>query len=98
MALNARIREVGHIQTIDNGDGTTSTVDLSLSGRFFVIADYVDDANPNTVLETQHFDFPVTVSVAEAEQRIKAYGQNVRDARVRVNELRAFVGALIPLD
>lgn len=97
MALVAKITQVGHERTIDNGDGTTSVDDLSLRGRFYVVADYFDSAAPTNILESQTFEFPQSTSVEEAQAAIVGFGQKVRDARVRANELKAFIGAVIPL-
>lgn len=97
MALVAKITDVGYEQEVDNGDGTTSVVDLSLRGRFYVVVDYFDNANPTNILETETFEFPQETTVDQAQGVIIEFGRKVRDARVRTNELRAFIGAVIPL-
>lgn len=97
MALVAKITKVGYLQQVDNGDGTTSTVDLSLRGRYFVEVDYFDNAAPTNILLEQTFEFPQETTVEQAQAAIVALGRKVRDARVRTNELTQFVGAVIPL-
>lgn len=97
MALVARIKSVEHEVTRDLGDGTTETIDLSLSGRFVVEAEYFDDQDPTDILETQSFELPASTSVDDAEQMVVSYGQRVRDTRIRVNELRQHVNAVLPL-
>src|SRR5690606_40972935 len=97
MALVARISEVGYERELDSGDGTTSVDDLSLRGRFFVVAEYFDSNQPQNVLETQTFEFSNDTTVEQAQEAIVNFGQRVRDARIRVGSLRQFVGAVIPL-
>lgn len=97
MALIARIKNVEYLQQVTADDGTTSTVDLSLSGELVVTAEYLDTTAPTVILLTQTFQVPSTESEAQITARIIANGQKVRDARVRTSGLKTKVGAEIKI-
>jgi hypothetical protein len=97
MALQARITNVTHWQTVTRDDGTTGTTDLSLTGELLVTAEYVDSATPSTVIHRQAFQVPSTESEVAITDRIIAVGRRMRDARARTSSMQALVGTTIPI-
>lgn len=97
MALVARITKVDHEVTRDLGDGSTETVDLSMTGRFVVEAEYFDDETPDVIYEKQTFELPVSTTGDSVTQMVVSHGQRIRDTRHRVSELSGYINAVLPL-
>lgn len=100
MAWNLRITEVSGSETQMIGDPPVATeVDLTPSGRWRVVAQFFDDAAPDTVLYEHEFTFHGDrVNATQALEGIRKVGRKVRDTRGLVTSLQVHIGTAFPLN
>lgn len=97
MALAWRPIEV--VYELDDPTGQNQQQnDLSLEGQFLAVVEFFDTLAPTVILGTKKFILLGTMTDAQVQAHINAYGQKVRDARTRANALRVHIGTtfLVP--